>query len=184
MPIYSGGGGVGGITVEEDPSALKMAQNLADLQDVPTARTNLGVYSTTEVYSTGETNTAISNALSSYTPPTPNFPYIVLDDNTSSTTPYASGIKMGTIVCAATTTSMSIYLDASLGYTVGDKFAIATTGWSNVTVYGVNSPNWPYYYNNINGNTSHQINQATVHWATYCASLENDGTVNYYWAIG
>lgn len=42
MPIYNGGGGgVGGITVETDPSALKLANNLSDLPNLATARTNL-----------------------------------------------------------------------------------------------------------------------------------------------
>ncbi len=50
MPIYNGGGGgVGGITVESDPSALKIASNLSDIQNTTTARTNLGVYSKTQV---------------------------------------------------------------------------------------------------------------------------------------
>lgn len=42
MPIYNGGGGgVGGITVETDPSALKIASNLSDIQNFATARSNL-----------------------------------------------------------------------------------------------------------------------------------------------
>lgn len=41
MPIYNGGGGVAGITVENDPSALKLANNLSDLPNLATARTNL-----------------------------------------------------------------------------------------------------------------------------------------------
>jgi hypothetical protein len=50
MPIYNGGGGgVGGITVETDPSALKIASNLSDIQNTTTARTNLNVYSKTQV---------------------------------------------------------------------------------------------------------------------------------------
>jgi hypothetical protein len=50
MPIYNGGGGgVGGITVETDPSALKIASNLSDIQNTTTARNNLNVYSKTQV---------------------------------------------------------------------------------------------------------------------------------------
>jgi hypothetical protein len=49
MPIYNGGGGVAGITVENDPSALKLANNLSDLPNTGTARTNLNVYSKTQV---------------------------------------------------------------------------------------------------------------------------------------
>ena len=45
MPIYNGGGGAAGITVEVDPTALKMASNLSDLINTATARTNLSVYS-------------------------------------------------------------------------------------------------------------------------------------------
>jgi hypothetical protein len=41
MPIFNGGGGVAGITVESDPSALKLANNLSDLVNKGTARTNL-----------------------------------------------------------------------------------------------------------------------------------------------
>lgn len=41
MPIYNGGGGVAGIQVESDPSALKLANNLSDLPNLATARTNL-----------------------------------------------------------------------------------------------------------------------------------------------
>ena len=55
MPIYNGGGGVAGITVETDPSALKMANNLSDVVNKGTARTNLQVYSKTEV------DTAVTN---------------------------------------------------------------------------------------------------------------------------
>ena len=46
MPIYNGGGGVAGITVEVDPTALKMASNLSDLISAGDARTNLDVYDT------------------------------------------------------------------------------------------------------------------------------------------
>lgn len=49
MPIYNGGGGVAGITVEQDPTALKMASNLSDLVNKVTARSNLQVLSSTEV---------------------------------------------------------------------------------------------------------------------------------------
>lgn len=55
MPIYNGGGGVAGITVETDPSALKMANNLSDVVNKGTARTNLQIYSKTEV------DTAVTN---------------------------------------------------------------------------------------------------------------------------
>jgi hypothetical protein len=45
MPIYNGGGG----GAETDPSALKVANNLSDLEDVSDARSNLDVYSIDEV---------------------------------------------------------------------------------------------------------------------------------------
>lgn len=166
MPIYSGGGGVGGITVEEDPSALKMAQNLADLQDDPTARTNLGVYSTTE------TDSAISYQLGSYTPPAPTFP--VVSPNGTPVTPSRTQLNMGTVVCN-NGMGDTIYLDAGTGgWQVGDKFAISTVS-SNVYIYSASS-------NTINGSgTSHSINQAGVHWV--CLN-SYDGMGNYVWSIG
>jgi hypothetical protein len=41
MPIYNSVGGITGLTIESDPSALKMANNLSDLPNLTTARTNL-----------------------------------------------------------------------------------------------------------------------------------------------
>ena len=41
MPIYNSVGGITGLTIENDPSALKLANNLSDLPNLATARTNL-----------------------------------------------------------------------------------------------------------------------------------------------
>ena len=41
MPIYNSVGGITGLTIENDPSALKLANNLSDLPNLTTARTNL-----------------------------------------------------------------------------------------------------------------------------------------------
>ena len=165
MPIYSGGGGVGGIQVENDPSALKMAQKLADLQDDPTARTNLGVYST------GETDSAISSAISGITFPNTN-PVTVLDGTTTSATPSAPSNNLGTIVCLST--SNGITLDGSLSWTAGMRFMVAT-GNSGTCSIATASNNF------INGsNTSHTINQQSNHWVCMC---QYDGT-NYHWSVG
>lgn len=175
MPIYSGGGGVGGITVEEDPSALKMAQNLADLQNASTARTNLGVYSTTEVYSTGETNSAISNALSSYTPPAPTFP--VVNPNGSSVSPTRLSLNNGVVVLTDPMTNQ-IDLDGDTGgWQLGDKFAVATIGF-NAYINGNT-------YNTFNGSSSsHTINQAGVHWVVLAKVDNGMSPAYYYWSVG
>jgi hypothetical protein len=172
MPIYSGGGGVGGITVEEDPSALKMAQNLADLQNAGTARTNLGVYSTSETDSNISyvVNQAIGNIPPySYTVPT----YNVVD---STWTPDRASINNGTITLGG---GMGNYinLDGQSGsWQVGDRFAVASTGYPNSTI-NANTNNW------INGsNTSHSINNAAVHWCVLVNYDSNNSS--YYWAIG
>jgi hypothetical protein len=162
MPIYSGGGGVGGITVEDDPSALKMAQNLNDLADKPTARTNL------DVYSTSDTSTAISNAISSislYAPPS-----VALDWNvTPNYTPVRSVMNNGTIIALNSGTSgpITIYPDVANGWLVGDRFMFLVEGGTDGLI-DVGSGNY------INGSGStHAINGSNIHWVTLIA---NNGT--------
>ena len=166
MPIYSGGGGVGGIQVENDPSALKMAQNLADLQDDPTARTNLGVYSTGETDSaiSYQVGTAIGN-IPAYAPPS-----VALDYNvTPNYTPTRSGMNNGTIIVLNSGTSgpTSILLDVANGWQVGDRFLFVVEGGTNGQI-NVGSGNY------INGSGStHSINGSNNHWVTLIA---NNGT--------
>jgi hypothetical protein len=162
MPIYNGGGGVSGITVEEDPSALKMAQNLADLQNFGTARTNL------DVYSKGETNTQIGNSISNipaYAPPS-----IALDYNvTPNYTPSRSVMNNGTIIVLNSGTGgpTTIYLDVANGWQVGDRFMFLVEGGTNGLI-DVGSGN----YINGSGNT-HAVNGSNIHWVTLIA---NNGT--------
>ena len=175
MPIYNGGGGVAGITVEEDPSALKMAQNLADLQNVGAARTNL------DVYSTGGADSAISSAISGISIPAVN-PVVTLDDMNNSYTASPASVKNGTISCFGAS-AYNIYIDANQGWQVGDRFCIAVaSNASQVYVNGVTDGSSQYNY--LNGNTQHTINQPTVHWVVYQGYYVNDGTYNHYWAIG
>jgi hypothetical protein len=156
MPIYNGGGGVSGITIEEDPSALKMALNLSDLQDFPASRSSL------DVYSTSETNTQISNAISAipaYAPAS-----FVLDYNVSTTySPTRSAINNGTIIVVSAGTSgpATISLDVANGWQIGDRFMVVVEGGTNCVI-DAGSGNY------INGSGStHTINaSAIVHWVT------------------
>ena len=172
MPIYSGGGGVAGITVEADPSALKMAQNLADLQDFDVARTNLDVYnkSTSDYNATTIASSAASAAISSYTPPAYVPPSVALDYNvTPNYTPTRSGMNNGTIIVLNSGTSgpTTIHLDVANGWQVGDRFLWVVEGGTNGLI-DAGSGN----YINGSGHT-HSINGSNSHWVTLIA---NNGT--------
>jgi hypothetical protein len=67
-------GGVSGISVESDPTALKIASNLADLPNKPTARSNLGLGSMATA-GVGQFQSSVSSALGTPFPVNPDIMY-------------------------------------------------------------------------------------------------------------
>lgn len=159
MPIYNGGGGIAGITIEEDPTALKMDQNLEDLPNKADARYNL------DVYSTGDTSVTINNALSAYSPPAP--PVSIYNGSISGDLhPNRAYINNGTIVATGTTT-IDLSSSSSYGWQLGDRFWVATNG-ANVYFTGAN----------INNTSGHSITGYTTHICVYV-----DNQMGDYWTV-
>jgi hypothetical protein len=153
MPLNNYPIDVVGITVENDPSALKMAENLNDLADKPTARTNLDVYSTSA--SDSSASYLVNAALNNYTPTVslpPLNPVILLNNMMAGTLyPNRPATNNGTIVAQVLT-----YIDFTTciadGWVVGDRFWVATNG-QNVYFQGAT----------INGTSGHTISGYNTH---------------------
>ena len=168
MPLNNYPIDVVGITIEADPSALKLAQNLADLADKPTARTNLDVYSTTAC--DAAISYVVSTALGSYTPTSslpPLNPVQVIAGMTTTLYPNRTATNNGTIV-----TQVLTYIDFSTciadGWVVGDRFFVATNG-QNVYFQGAT----------INGSSGHTISGYNTHICVFVEVIMGSP----YWTV-
>lgn len=186
-------GGASGITIESDPSALKIASNLADLLNTTTARSNLGLGSMATA-GVGQFQYSVSSGLGTPFPVNPDIMY---------------GVKNGSWVPLAANDAI-LYTDTSGAYAINGTYSFegydssgyynsphqtgeVTVGNDNVVIYradGDFTGNWDsdtgiaYYPMTGPNSPSGSWDNAIASWEEYDSSGYWSGNYVYVYLDG
>ena len=158
MSITITNAGVAGITIESDPTALKIASNLADLPNATTARSNLGLGSMATA-GVGQFQYSVSSALGTPFPVNPDIMY---------------GVKNGTWVPLATN-DVILYRDTSGAYAINGSYSFE--GYDSSGYYYS-----PYQYGDVTvGNDNVVVYRAD---GDFTGNWDSSTEIDYYPATG